>query len=163
VDVPSPNPVVIEVASVADPGKTKTAKVTVTDSIAVGLNPSSAIVELGGTQVFTATLTGTNNTTLHWYVNGVMNGNPTLGTLTGCTTAAPWKCTYTSPPLNLPNPNPVAIEVVSDADSAKTSAAGLTVSKTIAVGLTPAAASVSLGKTQVFTATISGTSNTALH
>ena len=42
IDVPSPNPAVIKVASDADPGKYKTAKVTVTDPIAVTLSPTSA-------------------------------------------------------------------------------------------------------------------------
>ena len=48
---------------------------TVTDPIAVTLSPTSESLALGGTQVFTATISGTTNTALNWYVNGVLNGN----------------------------------------------------------------------------------------
>jgi hypothetical protein len=163
VNVPSPNPAVIKVASAADPGKYKTANVTVTDSIAVTLSPTSASVALGGTQVFTATLSGTTNTALNWYVNGVLNGNATQGTLTGCTTTAPRTCTYTAPPVNVPSPNPAVIKVASAADPSKYKTANVTVTDSIAVTLSPTSASVALGGTQLFTATLSGTTNTALN
>ncbi len=96
----------IKVASAADPGKYKTANVTVTDSIAVTLSPASKSLALGGTQVFTATISGTTNTALNWYVNGVLKGNAAQGTLTACTTAAPWECTYTAPTPACPQPQP---------------------------------------------------------
>ena len=118
-DVPSPNPAVIKVVSAADPAKYKTAKVTVTDTIAVTLSPASASLALGGTQLFTATISGTTNTALHWYVNGVLNGNATQGTLTACTTVAPLTCTYTAPAVDVPSPNPAVIKVASAADPAK--------------------------------------------
>ena len=105
-NVPSPNPAVIKVASAADPTKFQTAKVTVTDTIAVTLSPSSASVALGGTQLFTATVSGTTNTALRWYVNRIQNGNTAQGTLTACTTVAPLTCTYTAPAANVPSPNP---------------------------------------------------------
>jgi hypothetical protein len=126
VDVPNPNPAVIEVASAEDPAKYKTANATVTDNIAVTLSPSSASAALSGTQLFTATISNTTNTTLNWYVNGVLNGNPTQGTLSGCTTVAPLTCTYTAPPA-VPSPNPAVIEVASAADPAKYKTANVTV------------------------------------
>ena len=114
VDVPSPNPAVIKVASAADPGKYKTANVTVTDPIAVTLSPTSESLALSGTQVFTATITGTNgNAALNWYVNGVLNGSAAQGTLTACTTTAPLTCKYTAPPIDVPSPNPAVIKVAS--------------------------------------------------
>ena len=155
VNVPSPNPAVIKVASSADPGKNKTANVTVTDPIAVTLTPASASVALGGTQVFTATITGaTTNSALNWYVNGVLNGNAAQGTLTACTTSAPLTCKYTAPPVNVPSPNPAVIKVASSADPGKYKTANVTVTDTIAVTLSPASKSLALGGTQVFTATI---------
>ncbi len=163
VNVPSPNPAVIKVASAADPGKNKTANVTVTDTIAVTLSPASASLALSGTQVFTATITGTTNTALNWYVNGVLNGNAAQGTLTACTTVAPLTCKYTAPPVNVPSPNPAVIKVASAADPGKYKTANVTVTDPIAVTLSPASASVALSGTQVFTATISGTTNTTLN
>ena len=161
-NVPSPNPAVIKVVSVADPTKFQTAKVTVTDTIAVTLSPSSASVALGGTQLFTATISNTTNTALHWYVNGVLNGNSTQGTLTGCTTVAPLTCTYTAPPVDVPSPNPAVIKVASVADPSKYNKASVTVTDTIAVTLSPPTASVAIGDTQLYTATVSNTTNTAL-
>jgi hypothetical protein len=164
VDVPNPNPAVIKVASSADPGKNKTANVTVTDPIAVTLNPTSQSLALGATQVFTATITGaTTNAALNWYVNGVLKGNAAQGTLTACTTTAPLTCTYTVPPVNVPNPNPAVIKVASSADPGKYKTANVTVTDSIAVTLSPSTKTLALGGTQVFTATISGTSNTALN
>jgi hypothetical protein len=128
IDVPSPNPAVIKVASAADPGKYKTASVTVTDPIAVTLSPTSASLALSGTQVFTATISGTNgNAALNWYVNGVLKGNATEGTLTACTTTAPLTCTYTAPSISVPNPNPAVITVASAADPSKSKTANVTV------------------------------------
>jgi uncharacterized protein YjdB len=163
VDVPSPNPAVIKVASAADPSKYKTASVTVTDSIAVTLSPSSARVALGGKQVFTATLSGTTNTGLNWYVNGVLNGNAAQGALTGCTTVAPRTCTYTAPPVDVPSPNPAVIKVASAADPSKFKTASVTATDSIAVTLSPTSKSLALGGKQVFTATLSGTTNTGLN
>jgi hypothetical protein len=164
VDVPSPNPAVIKVASSADPGKNKTANLTVTDPIAVTLTPSSASIALSGTQTFTATITGaTSNAALLWYVNGVQNGSSTQGTLTACTTSAPLTCKYTAPSVNVPTPNPAVIKVASSADPGKNKTANLTVTDSIAVGLSPSSASLAPSGTQVFTATITGTTNTALN
>ena len=161
-NVPSPNPAVIKVVSVADPTKYKTASVTVTDKIVVTLNPATKTLALGGAQTFMATISNTTDTALNWYVNGVLKGNATEGTLTACTTVAPLNCTYTAPAINVPSPNPAVIKVVSVADPGKNKTASVTVTDSIAVGLSPATANVALGKTQVLTATLTGTTNTAL-
>jgi hypothetical protein len=164
VTVPSPNPAVIEVASAADPAKYKAANVTVTDTIAVTLSPASASVPLGGTHVFTAKITGTNgNAALNWYVNGVLNGNAAQGTLSACTTVSPLTCKYIAPRANVPSPNPAVIKVVSAADPAKYKTANVTVTDSIVVTLSPSSATVARGGTQLFTATISNTTNTALN
>jgi pimeloyl-ACP methyl ester carboxylesterase len=160
--LPSPNPAVIKVASVADTSIYKTASVTVANPIAVTFSPASPSVPLGGTQVFTATITGTTNAALDWYVNGVLDGNATQGTLTACSTAAPWTCTYTAPPVDMPRTNPVVIKVVSVADTSIYKTASVTVTTSIVVGLTPTTASVALGGTQLFTATISNTTDNRL-
>ena len=59
VNVPSPNPAVIEVASAADPGKYKTAKVTVTYPVPTitSLSPTAATA---GAAAQTLTINGTN-------------------------------------------------------------------------------------------------------
>ena len=163
VNVPSPNPVVIKLASSADPGKYQTASVTVNDPIQVTLSPASASIALGATHLFTATITGaTSNAALNWYVNGVRKGNSTQGTISGCTTGTTVTCTYTPPPVDVPSPNPAVIEVASSADAGKYQTASVTVTDSIAVSLIPSTATVALKGTQVFTATVSNTTNHAL-
>jgi hypothetical protein len=127
VDVPNPNPVTFKIVSKANPSVSKTATATVTDSIAVTLTPASASVALGGTQVFTATLSGSTNTGLDWYVNGVQNGNSSEGTLTACTATGTRTCTYTAPSSKAPSPNPAVIKVASAADTSKFATANVTV------------------------------------
>jgi len=159
VNVPNPNPAVIKVASAAAPTQFKTATVTVTTPVAVTLSPTTVSKTLGGTQLFTAAVTGTTNSALNWYVNGVLNGNAAQGTLTGTGLTR----TYTAPAGNPPNPNPVIIKVASAADPSKFKTASVTVTSTVAVTLSPSTASEPLGGTQLFSATITGTSNTSLN
>jgi hypothetical protein len=163
INVPSPNPAVIKVASQADPSKFATARVTVTTTIVVTISPTSKSLALGGTQVFTATISHTTNTALNWYVNGALGGNAAQGKLTACTTVTPRTCTYTAPAVNVPSPNPAVIEVASQADPSKSATANVAVTTTIAVTLSPSSKSLALGGTQLFTATISKTTNTALN
>jgi len=140
---------------------TNTFTLTVTPPIAVTLTPATANVPLNGTQVLTATIT--NATGLKWYVNGVTNGSSTQGTLTGCTTTAPLRCTYKAPASNVPSPNPAVIEVASLTDPTRYAKSQLTVTDTIAVTLSPASASIPFSGTQLFTAAVSGSTNTALN
>ena len=102
-------------------------------AIAVTLSPASASVALGGTQLFTATISNATNTALNWYVNGVLNGSSTQGKLTGTGLTR----TYTAPSVNVPSPNPAVITVASAADPTKTKTATVTVTDSIAVTLSP--------------------------
>ena len=58
-------------------------------AVGVALNPPSKSLALGGTQVFTATITNATNSALRWSVNGVQNGNTAQGALPACTTMPP--------------------------------------------------------------------------
>ena len=84
--------------------------------ITVTVSPSSATVTTGGTQQFTAAVTGTSNTAVTWAVDGMFGGNTTVGTIStsGLYTAPSATGTHT-------------ITATSAADSSKTGAAGVTV------------------------------------
>ena len=84
--------------------------------ITVTVSPSSATVATGGTQQFTAAITGTSNTAVTWAVDGMFGGNTTVGTIStsGLYTAPSATGTHT-------------ITATSAADSSKTGAAGVTV------------------------------------
>ena len=77
--------------------------------VTVSVSPPTANVRAGIAQPFTATITGSSNTTVTWQVNGVTGGAASTGTIssTGVYTA----------PLNVPSPNTVTVQAVSAADS----------------------------------------------
>jgi hypothetical protein len=92
-------------------------------AVAVTLTPTSKTLALGGTQLFTATISNAINTALEWSVNGVVNGNATQGTLTGTGLTR----TYTAPTAKVPSPNPAVIKVASAEDPTKNKTADVTV------------------------------------
>lgn len=61
-------------------GNTGSAVLTVNSGVTLSVSPSTAAVALNKTQTYTATGTGAPVT---WSVNGVVNGNATVGTITG--------------------------------------------------------------------------------
>jgi parallel beta-helix repeat protein len=52
-------------------------------AIAISLSPESPSLLPGAASTFTATVTGTTNTAVSWSVDGITNGNATVGTITG--------------------------------------------------------------------------------
>jgi hypothetical protein len=78
--VPNPASVTVRAASVADPSKCGTAFVTLNGPVTVSVQPTTATVEAGGGQPFSALVTGTVNTTVTWAVDG----GAANGTITDC-------------------------------------------------------------------------------
>ncbi len=133
-----------------DPGS----KSVSTSGVSVKVTPSSVNVTLGVTQQFTATVTGTTDTRLLWAVNGVAGGNATLGTIS---TAG----LYT-PPASLPNPSTITVTATSMADIKASASSAVALTKKaqgIVVAVTPISIDVKAGKTQQFTATVTGTTD----
>ena len=73
------------------------------------VTPSTPNVRAASSQQFTASITGSSNTSVSWTVNGVAGGNSTLGTIdaTGMFQA----------PATLPSPNSVSVQATSVADA----------------------------------------------
>ncbi|MBV8854612.1 MAG: S8 family serine peptidase, partial [Sinobacteraceae bacterium] len=71
--------------------------------------PSSASVQTGGNQSFTASFANLSNQQVTWEVNGVAGGNATVGTVTS-------SGVYTAP-ANVPTPATVKVEAVSVANN----------------------------------------------
>jgi hypothetical protein len=70
----------ITATSVADPTKSNTVTVTLTTAIGISIAPTSASLQTGQTQVFTATLTGAANPAVNWSLTGAV-GTITQGGL----------------------------------------------------------------------------------
>jgi len=114
-------------------------------TIVVTVSPSSALVAVGTSQQFTATVAGTNNTAVIWSVDGVHGGNSSVGTITssGLYTAPSVAGAHTITATSLVNPR--------SSGSAAVSVMSLTAS--------PTTASLAPNGTQQFTATVQGTNN----
>ena len=117
-----------------------------TPSITVTVTPTTVSVLLGNSQTFAATVTNTTNTSVSWSVNSIPAGSASAGTITA-------DGVYTAP-ADLPSPTTVTIAATSQADATKSATAQLTIASDITIGLAPANASVELGATQSFHATL---------
>jgi hypothetical protein len=136
----------VTATSMADSTKSASATVTVSAAtvVSVSISPISASILTNGTQQFTATVSGSSNTAVTW--------SATAGTVSssGLFTAPATAGTYT-------------VTATSAADNTKSAAATVTVTAaTVSVGISPTSASLTTGGTQQFTATVSGSSNTAV-
>lgn len=111
-------------------------------SVGISVLPTAASVSVGNTQQFTATVTGTSNTSVSWTVaGGASNGTITSAGL------------YTAP-ITVPNPPTVTVTATSQANTAKSASATVTVTTPITVS--PNAATVANFGTQQFTASVNG-------
>jgi YVTN family beta-propeller protein len=135
--------------------------------IVVTLSQTVATVTLNTKQQFTATVTGSSNTTVTWEVSAstsgatpVANGNATLGTIdnTGLYTAPsvyPGTCT-----IGPTTPCTVIVTAVSAADSSATAVATVTLTSGITISISPSTSTIGTLETLPFVATVSGTNNT---
>lgn len=120
-------------------------------AVAVSLLPSSTNVTTEATRQFTASVTGSSNTAVTWSIQEGVTGGAvdTLGV-------------YTAPAT----PGTYHVVATSIADSSKSASSTVTVTAPIpvvvAVSLTPISATVTTGATRQFTASVTGSSNTAV-
>ncbi|HEX4542853.1 MAG TPA: hypothetical protein VH114_06775 [Candidatus Acidoferrum sp.] len=115
-------------------------------SIVVTVTPVSGSVVLGNQLTFTATVTNATDTSVSWSVSGIAGGNSTVGTIT---TAGVYAA-----PADLPATPAVQVTATSRADTKKSSSASVTITSDIALALSPNPASVELGATQTFQASV---------
>ena len=136
----------------ADSTKKATATLTVTAAppvVAISVTPATASLVAGGTQQFTATVTGSTDTAATWSMQEV----------TGCGSVSSTGL-YTAPAVAAT----CHVVATSHADSTKKATATLTVTAAppvVAISVTPATASLVAGGTQQFTATVTGSTDTA--
>src|SRR6202008_1414174 len=130
--------------------------ITAATAVSVTIAPLSATVATGGTQQFSATVQNTSNTAVTWQVNGGMGGNATVGMISGSG--------LDTGPAAVPSPATGTVTAVSQADNTKSASAQVTITAASAVSVTisPTSATVAVGGTQQFSATVQNTSNTAV-
>ena len=119
--------------------------------ITVTVTPNNISVNTGAQQQFTATVTGTSNTSVTWSITGIGCVSQSCGTIsqTGL---------YTAPPT-LPTPSYLNVVATSVADPTKSGSATVTIVALVSVTITPTSATVITGGQQQFTASVSGSQN----
>jgi len=116
--------------------------------VAVTVSPDGATVAAGGTQVFTASVTGTANTTVTWSVQeGAAGGSIAAGTYAAPAGAGTFHVVATSV-----------------ADPTKSGSAAITVTAAppvVSIAISPLTATLAAGAQRTFTATVTGSTDTA--
>jgi uncharacterized protein YjdB len=161
---PAPASVTLTATSVADGTKSAAATITVTAApaaITVSISPQTASVAAGGTQAFTATVTNdAQNKGVTWTLSGAGCSGAACGVLSATSSASGTAITYTAP-ATAPAPASVMLTATSVADGTKSAAATITVTAApaaITVSVSPQTASVAVGGTQTFAATVTNDS-----
>jgi hypothetical protein len=95
--------------------------VTAPAAVSVAVSPATATVRLKQTRQFTATVTGSSNTSVIWKVNGVTGGNTTVGRVNQ-------SGVYTAP-RRVPSPATVTVSATSVADPTKSATAQVTIAR----------------------------------
>lgn len=150
------------------------ATVTITSGVTVAVTPSAATLSPGQRQSFTAVVANSPDTSVLWAVNGVPNGNASVGQV--CVSGsnpcvAPYgpqsgAVDYVAA-ASAPAVNPVTLYATSNADPTKSGAASITIFVAhgpVSVTISPAYAFVSASgaslSTRQFTATVANSANT---
>ena len=135
--------------SVADTTKKATATVSVTlPPVTISISPTTKTLTTNRTQQFTATVTGAANTAVTWSVTET--GGGTIDT-SGLYTAPATEGTYHVVATSVANPSKKATATVT-----------VNAPQVVAVTLSPTDATLVVNGTQQFTATVTGTTNTAV-
>jgi len=151
-----PNPAIVYVTATSKADSTKSAKATVNlvSKINVTVTPTSAKVNLGATQQFTAQVTGTTVTSVSWSVSGAGCSGAACGTITSAGL-------YTAP-KTAPSPAVVTVKATSNADSTTNATATVTLVTPIGISISPTSVDMIAGEQVQFHATVVGTTNTAV-
>jgi hypothetical protein len=128
----------------------------------VSISPQTAALDAGNSLQFTATSSGPPTADLEWLADGVPGGNSASGTISR-------SGLYTAPQQVTSNAV-IVVAVSSKTDPTKASGATVTVLPGLApigavavlLSITPTSASVPTAGRQLFTASVTGTSNTAV-
>ncbi len=144
------NTFTITATAVQDGTTNATQNVTVVDptSVNVVVAPAAPTVVSGATQAFTATVTPITNTAVTWSITGVGSINAGSGL-------------YTAPATPPATQQSVTVTATSVAAPTRTGTATVTV-PVLTISVTPTPVNVPVGLTQQFTATVAGSTNTAV-
>jgi hypothetical protein len=148
---PSPNTVTVTAISQANTADLANVSITLVSGVTVSVSPASVNMQLGQTQQFTATVTGSSNTSVTWQAGGVNGGNSSVGTISS-------SGLYTAP-ASATTPLAVSVTAVSEVDASKSATVSITIHGSIIVAVTPNPATIQTFHSQQFVAQVSGASS----
>jgi hypothetical protein len=171
--LPSTNPVTIHAVAGA---ATVSATVTIVSTVSVTVAPSAVSVAITQRTTLTPTVAGTSNTAVTWSVNGIPNGNTTLGQICQAASvpcAAPTATAAGSvdflAPATVPSSDPVTVTATSAVDSTRSGTSIVIITGptgATSVSISPAFAFVAPSTATLsqvrFVATVTGNSNTSV-
>lgn len=133
--------ITITATSAADPKQSGRATVVLANTVTVTVAPAQVSLNLGGTQTFTATVTGTANGAVVWSVDGLQGGDGAVGIINA-------NGVYTAPGAMPASPT-VTISAASVADPTATGSATVTLQVAPnTFSLSPATTTLTLGKAE---------------
>jgi hypothetical protein len=124
------------------------------EAVAVSISPDRIRLTLGNSLQFTATVTGTMNRAVDWTVSGAGCSGAACGTIDA-------NGLYTAPDT-LPAEDRVTVTARARADENASAEASLTIGSLVSVLVTPSTRFVEVGSSQRFSATVTGSANTAV-
>jgi len=163
---PNPNIVTISITPQADPSKKVQAAITIQPGVGVTLSPGTVTLSGNHRVRLTAQVFGSVNSAVTWTVNGISNGNGTVGQI--CVAASnPCQPLASSNNLQvdyqapgaIPTPNPVTVRATSLADLTRGATAQITVINHDVVTVLPSNATLAPLAVQQFVATVLGSAN----
>lgn len=118
-------------------------------AVTITISPQNVALHTGTVETFTANVSNTTMTSVTWLVNGIAGGNSSLGTVDK-------SGNYTAPPY-VPVPPNVTVTAVANADESKFANASVSLTGPSipgAVSISPESATVYVGDSTGFTATV---------
>ncbi len=146
------DPVTVTATSVSDNTKSATATVTLVPTVTVSLAPATVSLNAGGTQQFTATVTGNTNKAVTWTLSCTNTGN--CGTIDGTG--------LYNAPATINTADTVTVTATSSADNTKLGTATVTLTPVVGVTLSPTTATLIGNAKQQFTATVTNATDTTV-
>src|SRR6202162_5744431 len=155
---PTPSTVTVTVISLADVTATATSTLTIgsPSTVSVAVSPNQVVLAPMGQQQFKANVTGTSNTSVTWSISGIGCVGGSCGSITPAGL-------YTAP-NSVPAVSAITITAVSVANPTKSGSASLVVqsASSVSVSVSPRKVQVASGGQLHFSATVTGSTNTAV-
>lgn len=164
--LPPSNPVTIVATSLADSSQTGSGSVQVVSGVSVTLNRVAAPVAVNQRVSLAASVQGSTNQAVTWTVEGITNGNATVGEIcvAGSNLCSPPSGASSTgvdylAPSAVPNPSGVYVTAMAAADPSRSAIAEMTIQPHLNVSLAPMNSVVAPSGTVEFAATVTGSEN----